>query len=349
MESLANINHKSKPFHLFFNNRRGSFSRPLSSISFKTTFSSLSLPSLSVKMKSSSSETHALSASSKTPQNPDPFSPFSVLKAPVCIAVAAVALFFSRLPHKPSLALAEPISKTTTSESVPDEEREKDLEEFVSSHPDDVQALKSLMEAKIKNRKLPEAIEVVSRLIELEPDEDEWQLLKSHMYIYTGESESAKMGFEEILAKDPLRVEAFHGLVMAVSQSDSESNGLGEVMKRIEGAMEKCKREKMKDELRDFKLLIAQIRVIEGNYMEALKVYQELAKEEPRDFRPYLCQGIIYTLLGKKNDAEKQFEKYKRLVPKEHPYARYFDDNMLATKVFSQMAENQRMETGVKS
>ncbi|KAL9668705.1 hypothetical protein QQ045_006243 [Rhodiola kirilowii] len=69
---------------------------------------------------------------------------------------------------------------------------------------------------------------------------------------------------------------------------------------------------------------------------EALKVYQELVKEEPTDFRPYLCQGIIYTLLKKSDEAEKQFQKYKRLVPKEHPYAQYFDDNMIATKVFSQ-------------
>lgn len=241
------------------------------------------------------------------------------------------------------------MEEAAVKEVVPDEEREKSLEERLSSNPDDVKALKSLMEVKIKNKKLQEAVEVIDRLIELEPEDYEWPLLRAHMYSYMGESELARAGFESILAKDPVRVEAFHGLVMAVSQGE-ESNGneLDEVTKRIHGAMEKCRKEKRKDDVRDFKLLIAQIRVIQGNYNEALKVYQELVKEEPRDFRPYLCQGIIYTLLRKKDDAEKQFDKYKRLVPKGHPYARYFDDNMLATKVFSQMAENERVKVGSK-
>ncbi|GAB4833675.1 hypothetical protein Ancab_031920 [Ancistrocladus abbreviatus] len=358
MESVANINLKQQPFHLSFNHpHRLSFSSPISSISFKTPFLSLSRYSLTIKTRSSSSDSRTRISNPKTPKpckTLNPLSSLSFLKIPFCTAVAAAALFFSRFPHKPLLALAVPVSKapqveTTANEGVSEEEREKAIEEHLASNPNDVQALKALMESKIKNRKLPEAIEVVRRLIELEPDEVEWQLLKAHMYSYTGETELAKMGFEEILAKDPLRAEAFHGLVMAVSQSEPEGNELEEVLKRIEGATERCKQEKRKDEMRDFKLLIAQVRVIEGNYTEALKIYQELVKEEPRDFRPYLCQGIIYTLLRKKDEAEKQFEKYKRLVPKGHPYAQYFDDNMLATKVFSQMAENQRMETGAKS
>ncbi|GJR14020.1 ribonuclease H-like domain-containing protein [Tanacetum coccineum] len=46
--------------------------------------------------------------------------------------------------------------------------------------------------------------------------------------------------------------------------------------------------------------------------------------------------------VGKSDDAEKMFGKYKRLVLKGHPYTRYFDDNMVATKVFSQKVENER-------
>ncbi|GAB4856768.1 hypothetical protein Ancab_014686 [Ancistrocladus abbreviatus] len=357
MESVANISLKQLPFHLSFNQYNcSSLSRPISTISLKTPFSSLSLSSLSIKMQSSSGSRSLLS----NPENPkpcksvNPLSALSLLKTPFCIAVAAAALFFSRFSQKPLLALAVPIStapamETTANDGVSEEEREKALEEDVASNPDDLQALKALMEAKIKNKKLQEAIDVATRLIEVEPNEVEWQVLKAHMYTYTGETELAKMGFEEILDKDPLCPQAYHGLVMAVSQSESEGNELGEVLKRIEGAMEKCKKEKWTDTVRDFKLLIAQVRVIEGKYMEALKIYQELVREDDSDFRPYLCQGIVYTLLGKKDEAEKQMEKYKKLVPKEHPYARYFDDNLLATKVFSHMAENQKMETGAEN
>ncbi|VVB12970.1 unnamed protein product [Arabis nemorensis] len=144
---------------------------------------------------------------------------------------------------------------------------------------------------------------------------------------------SAAKGFEEILTKDPLRVEAYHGLVMAYSDSESK---LSELEVRINVAIEKCKKEDKRKEFRDFMLLIAQIKVIEGNPVEAIRVYQELVKDEPRDFRPYLCQGLIYTLMKKKDEAEKQFEQFRRLVPENHPYKEYFDANVLDTnKLFA--------------
>lgn len=185
---------------------------------------------------------------------------------------------------------------------------------------------------------MDEALGVLDRLIELEPDEYEWPLLKANMHIYNDNHALARDLFEEILKKDPLRVEAFHGLVMATSESNES---LKELLNRVEEAIEVCKKEKRDSDVRDFKLLIAQIKVIEGNFSEALNAYQDLVKEEPRDFRPYLCQGIIYTLLRKKDEAEKQFDKFRRLVPKDHPYKEYFEDNMFATKFFSQKLERE--------
>lgn len=193
----------------------------------------------------------------------------------------------------------------------------------------------------MKSHKLPEAIGIVDRLIALEPDENDLPLLKAHLQSYNGDFEAAKQGFEELLEKDPFLVEAYHGLVMAASQSDADGD-LDDILKRVEDAIELCKKAKKKEQLRDFKLLVAQIKVIEGEYEDSLMIYKELVKEEPRDFRPYLCQGIIYTLLRKKDEAEKHFQKYRRLVPKGHPYAQYFDDNMMAMKVFGQMEENKR-------
>lgn len=230
-------------------------------------------------------------------------------------------------------------TKDSLKDNVSFEEQERTLEEHLSRNPDDLEALRSLMEVRIKSRKLLQAIEVLDRLIELEPNEDEWPLLKSQIYIYSGDYESARKGFEEILQKDPLRVEAYHGLVMMNSESGNSLNG---VLKRIESAMVKCKKEKKNSDLRDFKLLVAQIRVMEEKYLDALKVYEELVKEEPRDFRPYLCQGIIYTLLRKKDEAEKKFEQFKKLVPKNHPYREYLVDNMFATKFFSEKVERER-------
>ncbi|KAL3536358.1 hypothetical protein ACH5RR_004819 [Cinchona calisaya] len=348
----AKVNVGHQPLIPSLHHHRPCFSRPLS---FRTPTTAKCTP-ITITASSSSSKSPSLNSSNSEnlkprifnkPLNPDYF---SFIKTTLIAATAAAAIFFSRFHFfsvKPAYASASGAAasaaavEAASGDTAEEEEKEKIIEEHLLSQPNDVEALRSLMEIRIKNRKMSEAILIVEKLMELEPNEVEWPLMKSHLHVYSGELEYAKNGFSGIISKDPFRVEAYHGLVMAASQDDSTEE-LKEIENKIEGAMKLCKKENKKSDLRDFKLLVAQIRVIEGKYNEALKVYQELVKDEPRDFRPYLCQGIIYTLLRKKDEAEKNFEKYRRLVPKGHPYSRYFEDNMIATKVFSQKVENER-------
>ncbi|GMP50680.1 hypothetical protein CsSME_00017205 [Camellia sinensis var. sinensis] len=318
MEAVAKLHHRHQPLHLSLHHDRPSFSKPIYSLSFPTP-----PPPSSPSLKSSSAPQTPKPQFTKTL---NPF-PFSFLKTTLISAVAAAAVFSNRFNLKPVIAATPPPAAAA-------EEAEKSLE--------DVQALRDLMEAKVNNGKVDEAISIAEQLMRLEPNDMEWPLLKAHMHCYNGELEMAKLGFNEILDKDSLLVEAYHGLVMAVPEGDLGLE-LKEIEKRVGEAMEICKREKKEEVLRDFKLLIAQIRVIEENYSDALKVYQELVNEEPRDFRPYLCQGIIYTLLRKKDEAAKQFQKYRMLVPEGHPYAQYFNDNMVANKDFGQMLGNERV------
>lgn len=70
----------------------------------------------------------------------------------------------------------------------------------------------------------------------------------------------------------------------------------------------------------------------QGNLQEALAQYQELEREDPTDFRPYLCQGLVYTLLDQKAEAERAFRKYRRRCPKSFPERGYLDDLMIGAK-----------------
>ncbi|KAI3906351.1 hypothetical protein MKW98_013305 [Papaver atlanticum] len=327
MESVAGIKHNHRLLNLSSNTNTTPFPKSISTISFsKTTPKTLSIKA--------SGRFHQNPNKKKQPQS-ETLKPLSSFLKTTCIAITATALFFNRI-QKPSIAA--PVSTPTVEKEnnisiteETDEEKERVLEEYLDSNPDDVKALKAVMEVKIKAGKVEEAISIIDRLVEAEPTEKEWPLMKSHLLSYSGDTELAKLGFEEVISRNPLDVEAYHGLVMAASES--ESGELDNVLKRIEKAMEICKKEKRKQDVRDFKLLVAQVRVLEGKYTDALKIYQELVKEEPRDFRPYLCQGIIYSMLKKPEEAEKQFSIYRRLVPKGHPYAKYFQDTMTMKKL----------------
>ncbi|CAN6991039.1 unnamed protein product [Brassica rapa subsp. trilocularis] len=69
----------------------------------------------------------------------------------------------------------------------------------------------------------------------------------------------------------------------------------------------------MVKEVRDVRLIIACIEFLQKNVDEALKSYEQLTKEDPKEFRPYFCRGMIYSLLDNNAEAKEQFAKYKEL------------------------------------
>ncbi|XP_047330015.1 protein SLOW GREEN 1, chloroplastic-like [Impatiens glandulifera] len=340
MDAITKFSVSHRPLiHRIDYYNRSFFSKPISSFSFP------SIPSPSSR-KFTITLTSATPKPQLTTQTLNPF-PSSLLKATVLAAatsIATTALLFARFNLKPAIAAPILPPSSASEENLSEDEslleKEKSLQAYADENPNDVQALKYLMEAKVKNQKIDEAITIVNRLIELEPEEEEWPLLKAHMHFKNDQAEIALKGFSEIASKDPLRSEAYHGLVMVASQLESEKE-MKSIEERILEAIEICERDEKKKEARNLRLLIAQIRVIEGDFDGSLKIYKELVEDEPRDFRPYLCQGIIYTLLRKKDEAEEQFQKYRKFVPEEHPFVDYFDENMMATKLFAQKVENE--------
>ncbi|KAJ6689465.1 hypothetical protein OIU85_005831 [Salix viminalis] len=101
-----------------------------------------------------------------------------------------------------------------------------------------------------------------------------------------GRAQDARNVFEEILVANPLSFEAL-----------------------FENAL-------LMDRLGEGEAVIRRYSFCKKNVEEALKSYQELSKEDPKDFRPYVCRGMIYSLLDRNEEAKQQFAKYRELSPK---------------------------------
>ncbi|CAL5207143.1 unnamed protein product [Lathyrus oleraceus] len=342
--------------HLSFTHRPSPFPTPSSTFSFRPQpprhFSSSPLLFSSIKASSSSSSPSPKNNNhSPKPQNPfsqllETLNPFySPLFEPAYVAVTVLAFFLFRFQQNPAAATSPlPPPPAETSTATTDEnlfENNIIIDDILVETSNDANALRSLVEEKVKAKKLGEAIRVVDRIIELEPEEFVLQLLKAHLHSYNGEHELAKNGFELFLEKDPLNSEAYRGLLMANLELNEPLEGF---LNRVDEVVRFFEEEKMESEAREFKLLIAQVKVMQEDYPGALKVYEEIVKEEPSDFRPYLCQGVVYTLLRKNDEAEKQFEVYRKLVPQNHPYKAYFEDN---TQILSKKLEKRGIEAKI--
>jgi len=145
-----------------------------------------------------------------------------------------------------------------------------------------------------------------------------------------GDTDTARSFYEEILKSNPLSFEALFENALLMDRC-----GEGEaVIERLEDALRVAVEDNKEKEARDVKLIMAQIQFLRKNVDEALGLYEVLIKEDPNDFRPYFCRGLIYTLLGKNDEAKEQFGKYKELSPKKFEVDGYWRTFLSGIKNF---------------
>ncbi|KAJ8557346.1 hypothetical protein K7X08_002971 [Anisodus acutangulus] len=234
------------------------------------------------------------------------------------------------LRAKHVLSVPQPVQDSSVLETQEgnNSEEEEMYVRLLEKNPRDVEALKTIVNVKMRKGKTKEGLKYVEKLIEVQPREMEWRLLQAICYEMMGQLSKAKRLFKDILKQRPLLLRALHGLAM-VMHKNFEGPA---VFDMLNGALEVARREKKVNEERNIKILVAQMHVVKGELEEALQKFKLLVQENPRDFRPYLCQGIVYSLLDKKKEADEQFEIYRSLVPEEFPQRGFLDDVVLAAK-----------------
>ncbi|MED6209368.1 protein SLOW GREEN 1, chloroplastic [Stylosanthes scabra] len=265
------------------------------------------------------------------------------------VFAAAIAVKFSALPARAELppatvaeaepspqsleesttenAAAEAAATTTTASS---SSSSSPLSEFLGTNDEAVNALKSLLQQKLEVGEDEEALSILKRLCAAQPEVTDWKFLTARLMSETGEIENARKVYEEILASNPLSFEALFENALLMDRT-----GEGEaVMKRLEEALAVAKEKNKAKEARDVRLIMAQIQFLQKNVEEALGIYQELTKEDPSDFRPYFCRGMIYSLLDRNDEAKEQFAKYRELSPKKFEVDGYLRTPLSRMKLF---------------
>lgn len=240
---------------------------------------------------------------------------------------------FSTLPVKaesPVITTTEETLEEVKEEKPTDIEPSSPLSELLDSTPEAVQTLRSLLQQKLENGEDEEALKLLERLVTAQPEETEWKFLMARLLGEMGRPENARQMFEEILRRNPLSFEALFENALLMDRS-----GEGDaVLQRLEDALAVAEAENLVKEMRDVRLIIAQIQFLQKNVDDALKSYEDLTREDPKDFRPYFCRGMIYSLLDKNVEAKEQFAKYRELSPKKYEVEGYLRTPLSKMKLF---------------
>lgn len=253
------------------------------------------------------------------------------------VAATLMASKFKEMPAK-----AEPLTPTVE-EATAEVEKVDNLSEIESgsdaksplshlleSNSEFVENLWSLLQKKLEIGEDEEALKILEKLVEAQPYEVEWKFLMARLLSEMGKTQEARDAFEDILALNPLSFEALFENALLMDRC-GESNT---VIARLEKALSIAMDENKAKEARDVRLIIAQIQFLQKNVDEALASYEELIKEDPKDFRPYFCKGMIYSLLDRNVEAREQFAKYRELSPKKYQVEGYLRTPLSRTKIF---------------
>lgn len=282
------------------------------------TSASSSIFSFTPNLKPSHSSRFTVRAHAKSPTFPN-------LKALAGAAVfAAVALQFPSARASPP-----PPPPLQTEQRL--EESHSPLSDILETNAEALAALKSLLQQKLELGEDEEALAILKRLIAAQPDAVDWKFLAARLTSETGDADAARAYYEEVLAANPLSFEALFENALLMDRS-----GEGEAaMRRLEEALRVAEEDNMKKEARDVRLIMAQIMFLQKNVDEALGIYDQLTKEDSRDFRPYFCRGMIYSLLDRNDEAKEQFAKYRELSPKKFEVDGYLRTPLSRMKLFS--------------
>lgn len=204
------------------------------------------------------------------------------------------------------------------------------LTQFLESNAEAVDALKSLLQQKLESHEDEEALKILNSLISAQPEEKEWNFLRARLLSEMGRTKDARQVFEEILERDPLSYEALFENALLMDRCGEGDAVIGRLEEALKIAEEKAKVK----EARDVRLIMAQIEFLHKNVEGALKSYDELGREDPSDFRPHFCKGMIYSLLDRNKEAREEFAKYRSLSPKKFEVEGYLRTPMSRMKLF---------------
>ncbi|MEM1256160.1 MAG: tetratricopeptide repeat protein [Cyanobacteria bacterium P01_H01_bin.21] len=201
------------------------------------------------------------------------------------------------------------------------EGRANGYELVLEREPDNQAALEGLVEARISLEDLEGAIEPLSRLAELNPQEPRYSVLLAQAQQELEDLEGAAQTYRSVLTASPGNMEALQGLVALLVQQERPQAAVGLLQDTLKTAEQSNQIRPGTIDVIAVKLLLGQVYAEQSRYDDAIAIYdtaiqdaQTLGGGTP-DFRPTLAKALVLRDTGNEDEAQPLFETALSLAP----------------------------------
>ncbi|MEG4531476.1 tetratricopeptide repeat protein [Microcoleus sp. D2_18a_D3] len=250
----------------------------------------------------------------------------------VVVVLSLIAfLGFSLVPILDSILKASQAQSTSTptpTQTAQSGDKQSELlqaqargyELVLQREPDNVTALRGLLQVRLELigqgvGDIKDAIAPLEKLASLNPETTEYGILLAQAKERTGDREGAAQAYRSILASKPGEIKALQGLVnlLLVQQRPEAAIGLLQDTLKAAPAANLAKPESV--DVTSVQLILGQVYAVQRRYEEAIAIYDESAKANPKDFRPTLGKAIVLKEQGKTDEAKTLFDRATELAP----------------------------------
>lgn len=155
----------------------------------------------------------------------------------------------------------------------------------------------------------------LEKLAKLNPETTEYGVLLAQAKERTGDREGAAQAYRGILVAKPGEIKALQGLVNLLLVQQRPEAAIGLLQDTLKAAPGQNLAKPGSVDVTSVQLILGQVYAVGKRFDEAIAIYDESAKNNPKDFRPTLAKAIVFKEQGKTDEAKTLFAKATELAP----------------------------------
>ncbi|MFM7909309.1 MAG: tetratricopeptide repeat protein [Microcystis sp.] len=184
--------------------------------------------------------------------------------------------------------------------------------------PDNQTALRGLLDIRLQQGDLKQAIEPLEKLAQLNPQQSDYLLLLAEAKQQIEDYAGATASYRSLLVSHPQNLRALTGLTNLFLSQNRHTEAISLVKDTIDRALKAAADPNNPASLIDIvsvQLLLGKIYFEQQNYPEALNTYKQAQQMDVNDFRPILATAIVLKEQGKNQEAQPLFQEALSRAP----------------------------------
>lgn len=191
-------------------------------------------------------------------------------------------------------------------------------EKVLSREPDNDTALNGLLNIRLQQKDLENAIAPLTKLATLHPEQTEYSTLLAQAKQQLEDYEGAAAAYNKVLADHPGDIYALGGITNLYLIQDLPERAIALLKKTINLAAKDETPLAAAIDQEAVELLLGELYANQERYGEAIALYDELAQADQNDFRPILAKALVLEKQGDLTAAQPVLEKAYVAAPEKY-------------------------------